>query len=239
MILVATLLCDRKAYSQLYAVPRLFELSYPDITIYINIQTVALERHFSDLLEFLSGVDRPYHLDIWGWRSTWWEGPRFDQDQRRLVPIVMARNMAIEAAMALGASHLFQVDADVIVPRDSIERLLELDRPIVGGLVPGRGCHSHVHYVSARHRYIAPNLIEADHGTAGFMLIRRDVFERLRYRHGPSSVYPGVYLSEDPAYTEDAREKWGFGSMWLRTDLVAEHRDNPDHPLTESETAQF
>lgn len=239
MILVATLLCDRKAYSQLYAIPRLFELTYPDIVVYINIQTDDLERNFSGLLSFLESVSRPYHMDVWSWRSTWWDPPRFDQDQRRLTPIVMARNMAIEAAMALGASHLFQVDADVVVPRDSIERLLELNHAIVGGLVPGRGCHSHVYYLSSHQRCIRDGILEVNHGTAGFMLIRRDVFQYLRYRHGPSSVYPGVYLSEDPAYTEDARERWGMGPMWVLTDLVAEHWDNPDYPLTDKEVAQF
>jgi hypothetical protein len=239
MILTSVLLCDRKAHSQLEAVPRLGELTYPDTVLYLNVETEDFDAHFSGLKAWLQTCKLPYHLDTWTWTSTWFKKPQYDQDQARLTPIVMARNMCIEAAMRLGATHLFQVDADVLVPKHSIERLLELKWPICGGIVPGRGVHSHVKYIFGEQRPIEPDVIEVGYGTAGFCLIERRVFQWLRYRWGPSSYDSKVMLSEDPAYAEDAHLVWSFGRWRLATDLVAEHHDNPGDPLTESGVAPW
>lgn len=241
MILVATLLCDRKKHSQLWAVSRNAQLTYQDKALYINVETNDYCSNFGDLLLYIKDHEAvnagiKLWLDIWHNHSTWMRQPEFDQDQARLIPIVSARNMAISCAMILGATHLLQVDSDVIIPPDSIEQLLSLNHPIVGGVVPGRGDHKHVNYISGNRIQIADNIIEADCGTCGFMLIQRSVFEYIRYRFGSSSIDKTVMLSEDPAYTEDAREIWKFGRMQIKTDLIAEHRDDP---VNEFKPAQF
>lgn len=237
MILVSTLLCDRKKHFQTTALETHKQLTYQDCISYFNIETENPDANFSELLgKSLPDSGLQYHVDIWQMVSTWCPKPQFDQDQARLVPIVTARNMTIAAATCLGVSHIFQVDADVIVPPDSIERLLALNHPICGGMVPGRGDHRHVFYQSGdTPTMISDDVIEVAHGTCGFMLISRDVFTRLRYRTGPSNLSPGVWLSEDPAFTEDTNFLLKMGKMRLDRRLTAQHLDDVTMPFKSSQ----
>lgn len=235
MILVSTLLCDRKNHFQMNAADTLRKLTYQDKICYFNIESSNPDQFFSQLLDSLPTLGLPYHVDIWQMVSTWCKKPEFDQDQARLVPIVNARNMTIAAATCLGASHIFQVDSDVIVPPDSIERLLALDHPICGGMVPGRGDHKHVMYQSPDvPTHLNDTVIDVGHGTCGFMLISRDVFTRLRYRVGPSIV-SDMWISEDPAFCEDANVLLKKGKMRLDLSLVAQHLDDPTMPFQASQ----
>lgn len=243
MILTSTLLCDRKSSSQLVAVKRLANLSYQDYEIYLNIETENLEKNFKALLDFLKTVNVPVHMDVWNCSSTWAKKPQFDQDQARLNPIMTARNMSIQAAQGLQATHLFQVDADVVVPTNSIERLLEINRPLVGGSVPGRGVHSTIWYGKKAVRDLTENLpshlIEMEYCTCGFLLIERQVFDVLKYRSGPHNKVKSAMLSEDPAYGTDAHDVWEFPWWTVDTTLVAEHLDDPEAPLTAAGVSQF
>ena len=238
MILVATLLCDRKKSSQLIAIKNIAALTHQDILIYVNIETSDLEGNFADLLDFLQNCGRPYHIDTWQFNSTWHKRPTFDQDQARLFPIVIARNMSLEAAFALGASHIFQVDADVLVPPDSIERLLAIGRPVVSGLVPGRGAHACANYLfhiqGTFGRYI-----ECSHATCGFTLIERKVFEVIRYRVGPHPIHRETILSEDPAFGADFHCIWGYDWWTVDMELKAQHWDDPNAPMSWDQGSQF
>lgn len=172
MIVVATILADRKASSQMIGIPAAMKLDTTGIEggirYYINIETASDYPgiRYRPLREFLQSdqCTVPWDLDTWRWDSNfnsqierwdpagasefaWRKRPQYDQDQRRLQGICMARNMAREYAMAMGASHLFFVDADVIVPPNALQRLIALDHPLAGGMVPGRGAHSGVWYV--------------------------------------------------------------------------------------------
>lgn len=236
MILVSTLLCDRKSHFQQAAFDTHKQLAYQDKISYFNIETSNPDLNFSWLLQALADSSLKYHVDIWQMVSTWCPKPQFDQDQARLVPIITARNMSIAAATCLAASHIFQVDADVIVPQDSIERLLALNHPICGGMVPGRGDHKHVFYQSGdTPTCVSDGVIDVAHGTCGFMLISRDIFTRLRFRTGPSNLSPGVWLSEDPAFTEDANFLLKMGKMRLDQSLEAKHLDDPTMPFKSSQ----
>lgn len=244
MILVSTLLCDRKKSSQLVAIRRMAELDYPDYGVYINVETKNYNENFSELKEFLSTVKVPVYMDIWSCYSNWWIPPAFDQDQARLHPIMIGRNMTIQAAQLLKASHLLQVDADVIVPVDSIQRLLAIDRPLAGGMVPGRGAHGSAWYgkqppPETRTPGLRPNLVEMEYCTCGFLMIRKEVFDRLKYRMGPHNKVEAAYLSEDPAFGTDAHDVWGFPWWTVDTTLRAEHWDDPSNPLHASAGAQF
>lgn len=232
MILVATLLCDRKAYSQLYAVPNNLKLSYPDKRIYVNIQT-SDKKLFEPLFHVLEGADAV--IDVWNIDSGWWAPPCYDQDQARLFPITLAREMARYAALSLGAEWLLYVDADVIIPENSIEALLSRGKKIIGGVVPGRGVHSRVRYIF-RPKLRRGDLWECDYGTAGFLMLHRDVFSRVPWRYGRSM--DGVMCSEDPLYGETCREL-GFGRWNIDLTVVAKHLDDPDHPLTYDGVAPF
>jgi hypothetical protein len=175
---------------------------------------------------------RRVDCDMWEVASTWQNAPAYDQDQARLEPICIARNMARAYAIATGATHLLFVDADVVVHPDGLERLLALDVPLCGGYVPGRGAHNHTYYVFGERARI-DNLIYCKHGTLGYCLIRRDLFEVLPFRHGPHPLpaYRHVHLSEDPAFAADAEIY--YGAEWvIDMNCTAEHIDNPAEPLT-------
>ena len=249
MIAVCTIISDRKKDS-VYCMPRLAELD-GDYSVYVNH-----ERWHPPPEQGGCGFGYGYftqerwYIDQWyvhqsfpSKSSPWRPIARFDQDQSRLVPITTARNMCIDFAMVMQASHLLFVDADVIPPKDVIPKLLELDHPIVGGLVPGRGAHRNFKYVFGEisrmeldRGDIKVPIIVCSHGTCGLMMIKREVFERLRFRYGPGFAEDGhrEELSEDPAYCYDAN-KLGFGNMWIREDVVAEHLGD----LKDNETAQF
>lgn len=243
MILTSTLLCDRKKSSAMVAVPRLLELTHPDVCIYLNIETENLEENFGDLMALLEKSGRPYHYDVWHSRSSWSQKPRFDQDQARLHPIMIGRNMSIQAAQGIGATHLLQVDADVVVPRDSIERLLTMNRPLVGGMVRGRGAHSGITYGKAATYDLTPGLPahwrEMEYCTCGFVLIARELFDLLKYRSGPHNRVKSSMLSEDPAFGTDAHDVWKMPWWTVDTTLWAEHWDDPEKPLRHDEVAQF
>lgn len=243
MILTVTLLCDRKAASQLTAVSRLLELDHDDYEIYLNIESENFEENFKPLIEAIKKSGKKVHMDIWQCRSTWAKKPEFDQDQARLNPIMTARNMSIQAAQALGATHILQVDADVVIPKDSIQRLLAIGRPLVGGRVPGRGVHSTIWYGKNATSDLTPNLpdhlIEMEYCTCGFALIERELFDLLKYRSGPHNTVKSAMLSEDPAFGTDAHDVWGFDWWTVDKTLVAEHQDDPDNPLTAKGVSQF
>lgn len=243
MILTVTLLCDRKASSQLVAVSRLLELDYEDYEIYLNIETEDFDKHFAPLKELLAQTNKTVHMDIWNCKSTWAPKPKFDQDQARLNPIMTARNMSIQAAQGLGATHILQVDADVVIPKDSISRLLKINRAIVGGRVGGRGAHAGIWYgknaSSDLTPNLPPNLVEMEYCTCGFVLIEREVFDLLKYRSGPHNTVKTSMLSEDPAFGTDAHDVWGFDWWTVDTTLVAEHWDDPENPMTADQGAQF
>lgn len=233
MIVVATILCDRKADSQLIGIKSAARLK-GDITLYINVEVginseLSLYKSglYSPLMGFLEEYQesgKTYDLDVWSMASSWKEEPKFDQDQRRLDSICIARNMARNYAMRKEASHLLFVDSDVIVRPDGLERLLALNRPLCGGFVPGRGAHGHVHYIFGKQVLVPskPGVIECDHGTMGYCLIRRDLLSTLAFRYGASRTNPRTGLSEDPAFAEDAVLN-GFGRWWIDKQTVAEH----------------
>lgn len=191
-VIAATLLCDRKVRSQLVAIPAMLKIEGID-RLYINIESnlrgQKFEAAYRPLRDFLrAGTSIPVDVDIWSWESTWRQRPTYDQDQRRLDAIVIARNMARAYMLRTDATHLLFIDADVIVSPDGLQKLLALDHPVCGGLVPGRGAHGHAYYVFGPRRSVPdhPEVIECSHGTCGYMLIRRDVLSTLAFRFGAS-----------------------------------------------------
>jgi hypothetical protein len=147
-----------------------------------------------------------------------------DSDER-LAHICMGRNLLTEIAMREGASHLLFADSDTVIPPDAISKLLELDWPIVGGEVPsyygpneigpwGEAPIVHTRPTPAATPYDFP--VRAHWNTAGFLLVERKLFSRLRWRtdleHG---------LTDDPCYGHDALEQ-GYMTL-VRQDLHGVH----------------
>ena len=241
-IVVATMTCDFKAYSLEQVVKRLVELEAPagiEKLVYVNIETSPDNLDAMRGYEFVRDLGLSY--DVWAQVSSWRAERAGDQDQGyRLPPIVMARNMAREFAILSGAAAIMYVDSDVLVPVNALPALWCVDRPIVGGLVPGRGAHSHVNYLGSGKSLeaVSPNLVKTDYATAGFVMIRRAVFQVVPWRWGGTVENPDLPHSEDPLFGYDARRA-GFDWWYVRTDVKAEHLDNPDRPLRPDGAAKF
>lgn len=244
-IVVAVIACDFKAYSLQRVLNNNLSLKTPrgaTLLHYLNV-----ECRYGGVWPIFECDDR-VEVDLWTWRAQWRGKRGHDQDQGyRLPPITIARNMALEYAKYHDAGAILFIDSDVVVPENSAVVLWEeLQRShrspfnIVGGLVPGRGCHSHVFYTgSTGPQPVAgeKHLVRVDYGTAGFVMIHKDVFWNVPWRWGCVPNNPKSH-SEDPLFGHDAR-KLGFGWWYIRTDLKAEHLDDPERPLENGETAGF
>jgi hypothetical protein len=159
---------------------------------------------------------------------------KFDQDnEARLTPICIARNMCLDFAQQGGYDYILFVDSDVIIPQDTKQKLFEGNHfKLKSGIVKGRGIHSGATYMFYPHEII-DGWQRADYFTCGFMAIHKDVFFRLRFRWG-LPVKGETICSEDPIFGDDARNILGV-NWWGRLDLVAEHLGD----LKEGETSQF
>lgn len=238
-ILGATLLSDRKSYSMLLGVKALVESAAVD-EVYINIQT-SNKSLYQPLFNYLAKqCTKPYWIDVWNYdyERSFRTQPAYDQDTARLAPIVTARNMALEVAMRPHFSHVLFVDSDVI-PFDlttAVKRMLACAKPIIGGVVPGRGAHKHAHYIfGLRHdKHLSDTVICCDHGTCGYVLIDRYIYDVIRFRYGPHPTVRGQFLSEDPAYLADAEHMKLADGWYIDLNSTAAHIDNADAPLTMS-----
>ncbi len=254
-IVVAVIACDFKAYSLERVIDNNMALESPpgvELLHYLN-----LERGYADadlpgsrMRQYLATFEdrESTDIDCWTWESSWRRPRIADQDQgHRLPPIVIARNMTLDYAKLNGADAVLYIDSDVVVPQNSVVELWkELNTPhgypcnIVGGLVPGRGVHGHVYYtgstgpIGVKDR---SNLVWVDYGTAGFVMIHSYVFWNVPWRWGKVPD-KDEWHSEDPLFAHDVRQL-NMGRWYLRTDLEAEHLDNPDRPLMPEGTGRW
>ncbi|HEX3539645.1 MAG TPA: hypothetical protein VHT75_04300 [Acidimicrobiales bacterium] len=160
--------------------------------------------------------------------------------RNRLTRICAGRNLVTQYGHDIGASHILFVDSDVTVPGDAVRRLLEVDWPIVGGHIPTYCLNGPkveaidtalngdppqwaariANDYSFRHFDGRPFPEGADvrehMNTAGFLLVRRDLFLKLRWRW---SLDDG--LTDDPCYHADAAAL-GYPT-WVRHDVRGRH----------------
>jgi hypothetical protein len=236
-VAVCTLGCDRK-FHQLPGWPSLLDL-HGEYSVYYNYEFSDTEvaKRIVERVERLNNdcnrLNVPISLDIWSWETyfgvRWRKRPKFDQAQARLASIVCARNMCIEYAMQTESTHLLFIDGDIVPPKDIIPKLLEVDHLAVGGLVYGRGAHSHCPYIFGEKRRwrqgVPPyEIVEVEHGSIGFTMLSRKLFDVIRTRWGTANYPDGraVTTSEDPAYQADAFMRFGEW-MWIRTDVIGKH----------------
>ena len=242
--MIAVLVHPRKSYSLQKCLDALMPLRNDKTKLYLNIQ---FDWGKWDT-EFLGDAVGDY-FDEWAWDSSVQAQPKYSQDPARLAPIVIGRNMALNAARNLGAKSLLFVDSDVIVPPNTLEVLKSLDSQLCGGVVPGRGAHSEARYVFGL-RYTAERaghpIVVCNHGTMGMCLIGDKILNSpAQFRYGLSFGYwvkikrskPFTNAAEDPLFAEDV-EMMGITKGWtIATDLIAEHLDDPNDPLTEQSAA--
>jgi hypothetical protein len=117
-----------------------------------------------------------------------------------------------------GASHILHLDADMCPPGDCLPKLLAMRHPLVGGEVPTYNLHGPV-----VPEYPFP--VQSHMNTAGFLLVAREVFRRLRWRFDLEAG-----LTDDPCYHADACDLLGIPT-YVRKDVRGRHWPESIPPL--------
>ena len=140
--------------------------------------------------------------------------------ENRWIRIETGRNLIREYAQREALDAVLYVDSDIVLNVEIIEKLLEVDHPLVGVDVPQYGLSGKV--VSER----PP--IQEHWTTAGMLLVNAPAFYDLPWHH---NLYIG--LSDDPAFQYMAcrlQQHWDhgvgdpYGQTWVRKDVKADHR---------------
>jgi glycosyltransferase involved in cell wall biosynthesis len=138
------------------------------------------------------------------------------------MPFDHARNEAVERALENNFKYIMFVDDDIIMPPDTFVKLRSHDVDIVSGVYYRRSEPLNVcmlryeqtkegQTISHVKEYKLNELIEVDFVGAGCLLIKTDVFKRLKYpwfewRVDHKELPPLKKFSEDFAFCETARE---------------------------------
>ncbi len=247
-IVTAVIACNHKAYSLERVINNNLALESPpgvELLHYVNLELGPAHAMRPEVGPVYTCRDG-FTLDIWHWETSWREGRRRDQDEGyRLPRICMGYNMAVEYARHQQADAILHIDSDVVVPQNSAVELWDVfqrhaEINVISGLVPGRGCHSHVQYTGStglKNSGLEPWLKFTDYATCGFVMVRHPVFWSIPWRWGR---VPGdlTLHSVDPLFGHDTRQL-GFGPWYVHTRLLAEHLDDPERPLTSKETSHW
>lgn len=182
--------------------------SRPDVRFF-----AALEQDSRGIEEIYNRLLRRLDEDLDG---DWWTF-RYDDKatrittQNRVRRINAGFNMAIEYAIAHGASHLLICSGDTVLPADVLPKLLEVNADCVGAECPSYALTG----PDVSHLYDGIP-VQDKLATVAAMLIERDAFRRVRFRNDPD-----VGMTDDPAYRHDLHE---LGMVQVvRTDVIARH----------------
>jgi hypothetical protein len=120
-------------------------------------------------------------------------------------------------------SAILYVDSDISITADVIEKMLEVDRPLVGADVPSYGLSGNIVMDSPR--------IEEHWTTAGCLLVNAPAFYDLPWYHNSY-----LNLSDDPTFQSMAERllrregvnnlDTPYGMTWVRKDVQALHHGN-------------
>jgi hypothetical protein len=192
----------------------------------------GLQKHSPEPLKFFAAIEvdgrgeapfAPLISRLQELDSDWWIF-RLDDGRTeastaaaRLPHICAGRNLIAERATALDASHVLYLDADCCPPADTLPKLLELDWPYVGGEVPTYCLHGEP----------LPGLIPVEEHmpVAAFLLVRREIFKRLRWR---SDLAMGMH--DDACYHRDAEQLLGIRAR-VRKDVIGRHYPESIGPI--------
>lgn len=136
----------------------------------------------------------------------------------RIIRICTGRNLISHYAMVNNYSHVLFIDADVSIPPDGLEAMLDVDWPIVGLNIP-------TYCLDGDRAYRYPNMDVREHwNSAGCLLVERQLFTRVKWR-----VDSDKGMTDDPCYGNDCKAL-GFPT-YVRHDIEAKHYPESIGPL--------
>jgi hypothetical protein len=158
--------------------------------------------------------------------------------------IPRARNRLVSKMMEdKRATHLIFIDADIGFKAADIFKLISHDVDVVGGLYPKKSLPIEYSVNAAPNAKRRGSLIEVEHLETGFMLIKRNVFEKMFEAHPELKTKPfpsdnpdvsyalfdtildsdGHYLSEDRAFCQRVKKTLGI-RLWADLSIKLDHR---------------
>lgn len=178
---------------------------------------------FEDLLELLKQVNGDF------WTYTINDMEKTVTSTNRWIRIETGRNLIREFAQRnrkMSGHHwgedcteinhgvvnydaILYVDSDMYVDVEIIEKLFEIDHPVVSVDVPAYGLKGKSVNTEPR--------IEEHWNTAGMLLVNSPAFYDLPWSHNSL-----LNLSDDPAFQYHA-VRLGYGQTWVRKDIKAKH----------------
>lgn len=193
----------------------------------------ALEQDARGDAPFANLLDRLGENEHWTYRYD--DNATEINASNRIARICAGRNMVTEYAVREGAEWVLFLDTDLTPDADCIPKLLEVDWPIVGGDVPsyclgGPDLTHHPAKVWLEGGMVWPRAhrasfqnppefgypVQQHWTTAGFLLVHRQLFRKLRWRCDPDAG-----MTDDPCYAADA---WAMGWPTLvRKDVIGRH----------------
>lgn len=175
---------------------------------------------FQRLIEALQQVEGIY------WTYTINDGETQVTSENRWIRIEAGRNLVREYAQRGRFDAVLYVDSDINLTVEMIEKMFEVDHPLVGINVPEYVQHGPVVNENPR--------IEEHWTTAGMLLVNAPAYYELPWSHNQN-----LNLSDDPTF-QRLSEQIGYGNTWVRKDINAhhegllcavEHRRIPDRSL--------
>lgn len=172
---------------------------------------------FAPLVERLEALEGGY------WTYMLDDGRERVTTENRLRHITMGQNLVTDYCSSPGVTHLLFMAADCQPDPDSIRKMLEVDHGVVGGHVPTYGLRgmpvmeTSSPFEPAHLKYPPEWDVQEHMPTAAYVMIRRDVFKRLRWRW---DIDEG--MSDDPAYHYDAKTLLGVDA-YVRHDVLGKH----------------
>lgn len=223
MIVVATTLCafamdDRDTWGAWLRNAEAIRESHPDGVTFF----AAIEVDGRGIGPFSPLIDRLQQLGGEWWEYTLDDGRTSVTTANRLRHITMGQNLATDYACSVGALHMLFMAADCEPPADAIPKLAGLNWPIVGGHVPTYcldGPREEASMTGTRLDVPVPAGADVRRhmASAAFIMLRRDLFTKLRWRW---DIDAG--MSDDPCMHHDALTLLGIPT-YVRHDVVGRH----------------
>lgn len=197
---------------------------FPNSKFFVAFETDSMVA--DSYVEFLESLK---HLNIDYWTYSINDFEESVTSRNRWIRIETGRNLIREYAQrkrVVGGLHwgedtykdnlgidnfeaILYVDSDMVLTVEHIEKMFEIDRPLVGINVPQYNLRGKIINENPR--------IEEHWNTAGMLLVNSPAFYELIWGHNAYYNY-----SDDPSF-QYMSEKMGWGQTWVRKDIVAKH----------------